>query len=142
MKEQKNAYEKRGMSWLIAFLTLAALSAVIFGYFWNKWPGAIGATIGGGLVMLNNFIKLRRMTPEQFEAFQKKEKMDNDERAALISAKSCAAALSAVLIAASAEYVVFAVFYENVAARRAVLGLLILGVTVLFVARSAYDKKL
>ena len=96
MNEQDKAYKKRGMSWLIAFLAEAVLSAVLFGWFWNKWPAAFGVMTGGVLVMLTKFIKLRCMTPEQFEAYRRKEKMDNDERATLIVLKSCRAALCGV----------------------------------------------
>lgn len=142
MKDQNKAYKKRGMEWLIAFFVAVALCAVIFGFFWNQWYAALGATIGGGLYCLTNFIKLRRMTPEQFAAYRKKERMDYDERAAMISGKSCAAALSAVLIAACAEYGFFAVFYENAVARRAVFSLLILGCAVLLVAHKIYSERL
>ena len=142
MKDQNNAYKKRGMEWLTAFFVAAALSAVIFGLFWDKWYAALGAVISGGLYCLTNFIKLRRMTPEQFEAYRKKAKMDYDERAAMISGKSCAAALSAVLVAACAEYGFFAVFYEDAVARRAVFSLLILGCAVLLIAHKVYSEKL
>ena len=53
-----------------------------------------------------------------------------------------AMALSAVLVAACAEYVFFAVFYENVVARRAVFSLLILGCAVLLIAHKVYSEKL
>lgn len=53
-----------------------------------------------------------------------------------------AAALGAMLIAACVEYIFFAVFYENVVARRAVFSLLILGVVVRLVAYKVYSEKL
>ena len=142
MNEQNNAYKKRGMSWLIAFLAEAVLSAVLFGWFWNKWPAAFGVMTGGVLVMLTKFIKLRRMTPEQFEAYRKKEKMDNDERATLIALKSCRAAFRAMLLAACAAFIVIALFCDNDLAMWLTLGLLLLGCAAYYIAREIYSQEL
>ena len=141
MNEQNNAYKKRGMIWLIAYLVSVAINALLFGCLKNNWSAAIGAWVGG-LMMLANFIKLRRMTPEQFEAYRKKEKMDNDERATLIALKSCRAALWVMMLAASAAFIVIALFCDNDLAMWLTLGLSLLGCTALFIARKVYSEEL
>lgn len=141
MNEQNNAYKKRGMIWLIAYLVSVAITALLFGCLKNNWSAAIGAWVGG-LMMLANFIKLRRMTPEQFEAYRKKEKMDNDERATLIALKSCRAAFRAMLLAASAAFIVIAIFCNNDAAMWLTLGLLLLGCAAYYIAREIYSQEL
>ena len=141
MNEQDKAYRKRGMIWLIAYLVSVAINALLFGCLKNNWSAAIGAWVGG-LMMLANFIKLRRMTPEQFEAYRKKEKMDNDERATLIALKSCRAALWVMMLAASAAFIVIALFCDNDLAMWLTLGLSLLGCTALFIARKVYSEEL
>ena len=141
MNEQNTAYKKRGMIWLIAYLVSVAINALLFGCLKNNWSAAIGAWVGG-LMMLANFIKLRRMTPEQFEAYRKKEKMDNDERATLIALKSCRAALWVMMLAASAAFIVIALFCDNDLAMWLTLGLSLLGCTALFIARKVYSEEL
>lgn len=141
MNEQNNAYKKRGMIWLIAYLVSVAITALLFGCLKNNWSAAIGAWVGG-LMMLANFIKLRRMTPEQFEAYRKKEKMDNDERATLIALKSCRAAFRAMLLAACAAFIAITIFCDNDAAMWLALGLLLLGCAAYYIAREIYSQEL
>ena len=141
MNEQNNAYKKRGMIWLIAYLVSVAINALLFGCLKNNWSAAIGAWVGG-LMMLANFIKLRRMTPEQFEAYRKKGKMDNDERATLIALKSCRAALWVMMLAASAAFIVIALFCDNDLAMWLTLGLSLLGCAAYYIAREIYSQEL
>ena len=141
MSEQNNAYKKRGMIWLIAYLVSVAITALLFGCLKNNWSAAIGAWVGG-LMMLANFIKLRRMTPEQFEAYRKKEKMDNDERATLIALKSCRAALWVMMLAACAAFIVITIFFDNDAAMWLTLGLVLLGCAAYYIAREIYSQEL
>ena len=141
MNEQNNAYKKRGMIWLIAYLVSVAITALLFGCLKNNWSAAIGAWVGG-IGILGRFWALRRMTPEQYEAYRKKEKMDNDERATLIALKSCRAALWVMMLAASAAFIVIALFCDNDLAMWLALGLLQLGCAALFIARKVYSEEL
>jgi len=77
MKEYKN----RGMDWLVAYLIGLALVAVIFligsktGFLRTNhpFPSFIGTAIGSGAIMLTRFFCLRAMSPQEFEAYKKRE---------------------------------------------------------------------
>ena len=141
MSEQDKAYRKRGMSWLIGLFVLAALCTVLFVFFADKWYITFSIAFSGGLMMSINFIKLRRMTPEQFEALQKHAKMDNDERTVTIVNKSFADAFFAMLLGGIVLFCALLYTY-NSAAAWSVFGLVALGVVVMLISHKVNSGKM
>ena len=141
MNEQDKAYRKRGMSWLIGLLVLAALCTVLFVFFADKWYITFSMAFSGGLMTLKNFIKLRRMTPEQFEALQKHTKMDNDERTVTIVNKSFADAFFAMLLGGIVLFCAL-LYTDNSAAAWSVFGLVALGVVVMLISHKVNSGKM
>ena len=141
MSEQDKAYRKRGMSWLIGLFVLAALCTVLFVFFADKWYLTFSMAFSGGLMMSINFIKLRRMTPEQFEALQKHAKMDNDERTVTIVNKSFADAFFAMLLGGIVLFCAL-LYTDNSAAAWSVFGLVALGVVVMLISHKVNSGKM
>ena len=141
MNERDKAYKKRGMSWLIGLLVLAALCTVLFVFFADKWYITFSMAFSGGLMMSINFIRLRRMTPEQFEALQKHTKMDNDERALMIINKSFADAFFAMLMGGIVLFCVL-LYTDNSAAAWSVFGLVALGGIVMLISYQIHSRKM
>ena len=141
MNEQNNAYRKRGMDWLVFLFVLEMLCAVLFIFVADKWYLTFSMAFSGGLTMLINFIRLRRMTPEQFEALQKHTKMDNDERALMIINKSFADAFMAILMAGIVLFCVL-LYTDNSAAAWSVFGLVALGGIVMLISYQIHSRKM
>ena len=136
--KQVKAYKRRGRDEIISLLVMAILS-LLWGCWRGNWVYPLGYMMGWSLGEIPRFIKLRRMTPAEFEAHWKAEKMEHDERAELLSGKSCQVVYSVFLCIACVGAIIVHEVYRNSVAMWSIIGLMILSVVVRIIARWVYD---
>lgn len=142
-------YKYRGCNKLITWFVIFALGLVFFLAFDAEdelHNGAhyagVSLMISSCLLYLRDFFRQRKLTPEQFEKQQVKEKQDNDERSFQIQLRAFRAAETAGILCMTAGLLVFAFIFPNDAAMWATLVYIMVMAVTLGIAREVYSSKM
>ena len=141
-------YKYRGYGWLLAELFVFAFGLVFFLAF-NKEDNLHTYAHHYGVAMmilsfafLPAFFSHRKMSPEQFEKRQKREKQNFDERSFQVACRACRIAEIAGTLSLCVGLIVFAFVLPNRTALWATVGYLTVMILTMLIAHAVYSSKM
>lgn len=133
-------YQKRGIGMLAVFLCACAVGLIMC-FFENTRDLGIGMLVFAALFYLPMFLYYRRLTPAQFEAEQKQERIANDERNQKIGGRTSSIVVLLMMVSLAAGAVVALIAGDRSAVYANVGQIAILFISVLIV-NSILKKKM